>query len=105
VSVQTPPGHQSREILVYLILFICEQFGTVPAPAPTQHYWEETESLPRTTPFFDLMRAWRKRDERFRTMLQAVKTVHSALNSFYGKLDDEQKAQFETFGSAAGEPG
>ena len=29
-------------------------------------------------------------------MLQAVKTV--ALNSFYGKLDDEQKAQFETLG-------
>jgi hypothetical protein len=24
--------------------------------------------------------------------------VHSALNSFYGKLDDEQKAQFETLG-------
>jgi hypothetical protein len=43
--------------------------------------------------------------ERLRTMLQAVKTVHSALDSFYGKLDDEQKAQFETFGSAAGEPG
>jgi hypothetical protein len=106
VSVQTPLGHQSREILgaVYLILFIFEQFGTVPAPAPTQHYWEETESLPRS-PFFDLMRAWRKRDERLRTMLQAVKTVHSALNSFYGKLDDEQKAQFETFESAAGEPG
>ena len=36
--------------------------------------------------------------ERLRTMLQAVKTVHSALNSFYGKLDDEQKAQFETLG-------
>ena len=44
------------------------------------------------------MRAWRKRDERLGTMLQAVKTVHSALNSFYGKLDDEQKAQFETLG-------
>jgi hypothetical protein len=37
--VQTPLGHRSREILgaVYLILFICEQFGTVPAPASTQH--------------------------------------------------------------------
>jgi LTXXQ motif family protein len=31
-------------------------------------------------------------------MLQAAKTVHSALNSFCGKLDDEQKAQFETLG-------
>jgi hypothetical protein len=36
--------------------------------------------------------------ERLRTMLQAVKTVHSAPNSFYGKLDDEQKTRFETLG-------
>jgi hypothetical protein len=63
-SVQTPLGHQPRDIGRRLaILFICEQFGTVPAPAATQHYREETESLPRS-PFFDLMRAWRKKDER-----------------------------------------
>jgi hypothetical protein len=36
--------------------------------------------------------------KRLNMMLQAVKIVHSALNSFYGKLDDEQKAQFETLG-------
>ena len=32
------------------------------------------------------------------TMLQAVKMVSSALNSFYGTLSDEQKARFEAIG-------
>jgi hypothetical protein len=35
---------------------------------------------------------------RLDTMLQAVKTVSSALNTFYGALTDEQKAQFEAIG-------
>ena len=37
--------------------------------------------------------------KRLDVMLQAVKTVRSALDDFYGKLDDEQKAQFEAIGS------
>jgi hypothetical protein len=37
---------------------------------------------------------------RLDTMLQAVKTVHAALDDFYGKLNDEQKAQFEAIGPA-----
>ena len=32
------------------------------------------------------------------TMLQAVKTVRSALDDFYGALNDEQKARFEAIG-------
>jgi LTXXQ motif family protein len=36
--------------------------------------------------------------QRLDTMLQAVKTVRTALDDFYGKLDDEQKAQFEAIG-------
>jgi hypothetical protein len=36
--------------------------------------------------------------ERLNTMLEAVKTVRSALNEFYGSLTDEQKAQFESIG-------
>ena len=36
--------------------------------------------------------------ERLNTMLEAVKTVHSALNDFYASLSDEQKAQFEAIG-------
>jgi hypothetical protein len=35
---------------------------------------------------------------RLEAMLQAVKTVHAALDDFYGKLSDEQKAQFEAIG-------
>jgi hypothetical protein len=35
---------------------------------------------------------------RLETMLQAVKTVRAALDDFYGKLSDEQKAQFEAIG-------
>jgi hypothetical protein len=31
-------------------------------------------------------------------MLQAIKTVRTALDDFYGKLTDEQKAQFEAIG-------
>jgi hypothetical protein len=31
-------------------------------------------------------------------MLQAVKTVRTALDDFYGQLTDEQKAQFEAIG-------
>jgi hypothetical protein len=37
---------------------------------------------------------------RLDTMLQAVKTVHAALDDLYGKLNDEQKAQFEAIGPA-----
>lgn len=36
--------------------------------------------------------------KRLDTMLQAVKTVRSALVEFYSKLTDEQKAQFESIG-------
>jgi hypothetical protein len=36
--------------------------------------------------------------KRLDTMLQAVKTVYAALDDFYGKLTDEQKAQFEAIG-------
>jgi LTXXQ motif family protein len=36
--------------------------------------------------------------KRLDTMLEAVKTVRSALNAFYGTLTDEQKAQFESIG-------
>ena len=31
-------------------------------------------------------------------MLQTVKNVRAALDDFYGKLSDEQKAQFEAIG-------
>jgi hypothetical protein len=37
---------------------------------------------------------------RLETMLQAVKIVRAALDDFYGKLNDEQKAQFEAIGPA-----
>jgi hypothetical protein len=36
--------------------------------------------------------------KRLDTMLQAVKMVRAALDDFYGKLSDEQKAQFEAIG-------
>ena len=36
--------------------------------------------------------------KRLHTMLQAVETVRSALNDFYGSLNDEQKARFEAIG-------
>ena len=36
--------------------------------------------------------------KRLDTMLDAVKTVRSALNEFYASLNDEQKAQFEAIG-------
>jgi len=36
--------------------------------------------------------------KRLDTMLQAIKLVRSALDDFYGKLSDEQKAQFEAIG-------
>jgi LTXXQ motif family protein len=36
--------------------------------------------------------------KRLDVMLQAVKTVRTALDDFYGKLTDEQKAQFEAIG-------
>jgi hypothetical protein len=37
---------------------------------------------------------------RLETMLQAVKITRAALDDFYGKLNDEQKAQFEAIGPA-----
>lgn len=37
-------------------------------------------------------------EKRLNTLLDAVKTVHTALNGFYGTLSDEQKAQFEAIG-------
>jgi hypothetical protein len=36
--------------------------------------------------------------KRLDVMLDAIKTVRSALDNFYGKLTDEQKAQFEAIG-------
>ena len=36
--------------------------------------------------------------KRLNVMLEAVKTVRTALDDFYGKLTDEQKAQFEAIG-------
>ena len=36
--------------------------------------------------------------DRLETMLQAVKTVHAALDTFYAGLTDEQKARFEALG-------
>ena len=36
--------------------------------------------------------------KRLDAMLQAVKSVRTALDDFYGKLSDEQKAQFEAIG-------
>ena len=36
--------------------------------------------------------------KRLDAMLQAVETVKSALDSLYGELSDEQKAQFESIG-------
>jgi hypothetical protein len=36
--------------------------------------------------------------KRLDVMLQAVKTVRTALDDFYGQLSDEQKAQFEAIG-------
>jgi hypothetical protein len=36
--------------------------------------------------------------QRLDSILQAIKTVRSALNDFYGTLTDEQKAKFETIG-------
>ena len=38
--------------------------------------------------------------KRLDVMLQAVKTVRAPLDDFYGKLTDEQKAQFEAIGPA-----
>jgi ABC-type transporter MlaC component len=37
-------------------------------------------------------------DKRLNAMLDAVKTVRSVLNEFYGTLTDKQKAQFESIG-------
>ncbi len=36
--------------------------------------------------------------DRVNAMLQAVRTVHTALNKFYGSLSDEQKARFNVIG-------
>ena len=41
---------------------------------------------------------------RLDTMLQAVKMVRAGLDDFYGKLNDEQKAQFEAIGPARSGP-
>jgi hypothetical protein len=47
--------------------------------------------------------------KRLDTMLQSVKMVRTALDDFYGKLSDEQKAQFEAIGpnrsASSDEPG
>jgi hypothetical protein len=40
--------------------------------------------------------------KRLDAMLQAVETVKSALDSLYGELSDEQKAQFESIGPGRG---
>ena len=36
--------------------------------------------------------------QRLNTMLQAVKTVRTAMDNFYGSLTDEQKASFDAIG-------
>ncbi|MFY9954332.1 Spy/CpxP family protein refolding chaperone [Bradyrhizobium sp.] len=41
---------------------------------------------------------------RLDNMLQAVKSVRAALDDFYGKLSDEQRAQFEAIGPARAGP-
>jgi hypothetical protein len=41
---------------------------------------------------------------RLDTMLQSVKIVRAALDDFYGKLNDEQKAQFEAIGPGRSGP-
>jgi hypothetical protein len=41
---------------------------------------------------------------RLDTMLQAVKLVRASLDDFYGKLNDEQKAQFEAIGPGRSGP-
>jgi hypothetical protein len=40
--------------------------------------------------------------KRLNTMLQAIKTVRSGLDTFYGALSDEQKARFEAVGPQRG---
>jgi hypothetical protein len=40
--------------------------------------------------------------QRLDALLQAVKSVHTALDDFYGTLSDEQKAQFEAIGPDRG---
>lgn len=40
--------------------------------------------------------------QRLDALLQAVKSVHAALDDFYGTLSDEQKAQFEAIGPDRG---
>jgi hypothetical protein len=42
--------------------------------------------------------------KRLDVMLQAVTTVRTALDDFYGKLSDEQKAQFEAIGPGRTQP-
>ena len=37
-------------------------------------------------------------EKRLEAMVQAVKIVRQALNTFYGSLQDEQKAQFDAVG-------
>ena len=57
-------------------------------------------SCPATEPITPPARLEAVRN-RLETMLRAVKTVHAALDDFYGKLNDEQKAQFEALGPAS----
>jgi hypothetical protein len=40
--------------------------------------------------------------QRLETMLQAVRTIHPALEAFYQQLDDEQKARFNAMGGGEG---
>jgi hypothetical protein len=40
-------------------------------------------------------------EERLQTILAAIETVRDPLNTFYGSLSDEQKAQFNVIGRAA----
>jgi LTXXQ motif family protein len=41
-------------------------------------------------------------EQRLKTMLDAIKLVQPALESFYGSLTDEQKARFNLLGSQQG---
>jgi LTXXQ motif family protein len=60
-------------------------------------------SCPTTEPIIPTARLEAIRN-RLETMLQAVKSVRAALGDFYGKLSDEQKAQFEAIGPGRERP-
>jgi hypothetical protein len=44
-------------------------------------------------------------EQRLQTILAAIETVRGPLNTFYGSLSDEQKAQFNMIGRSAAKQG